>query len=87
MEPVRHPVRQLHPRHRAGGDIGGVEHGEIAAVVAAAPDHGEQPAAAFRGVAVAGDEYRLGNAVADRQLIVAACLRASACDGTRERYD
>src|SRR5712692_5815956 len=60
VKAVGNPMAQLHQRDRAGFDIGGIEHCEVAAVFAAAPDHRQQPAVALGGILAAGDEHRLG---------------------------
>src|SRR5687767_7523668 len=56
VKSVGDPVRQLHQCHRTCLDIGGVEHREIAAVFAGAPDGREQPAVSFRRVPATLDE-------------------------------
>jgi len=57
-------VRKFNQRDRTALDIGRVEYGEIAAILGAAPDRGEQPAVAFGRVGRAGDKHRLGGRVA-----------------------
>ena len=41
VKAVGHPMPELHQRHRAGLDVGGVEDREIAAVFARPPDRGQ----------------------------------------------
>ena len=67
MKSIGDSMSELHQGDRAGLDIGGVEYREIAAVFAAAPDRGQQPAVALGGILAALDEYRFGNGVAGRQ--------------------
>src|SRR6266404_7890258 len=74
VKAVGNAMAELHQRYGTGFDIGGVEHREIAAVFARAPDHRQQPAVALGGLIVAGDEHRFGNGVAGRQQIFAEAL-------------
>ena len=67
-------MAELHQRHRTGLDIGGVEHRKVAAILARAPDHRQQPAVAFGGILAAVDEHWLGNGVAGGQQILAEPL-------------
>src|SRR5260370_8219176 len=69
MKTVRHAMAELHQRDRAGFDVVGVEHCEIAAVFPGAPDHRQQPAVALVSLAAARDEYRLRDGVASRQQV------------------
>src|ERR1700749_1284219 len=71
MKAGGHPMAQLHQCDRAGVDISGIEYRKVAAVFTRAPDRGEQPAVALRGVMAAGDEYRFRDRIAGRQQIVA----------------
>lgn len=71
MEAVGDAVAELHQGRRAGLDVGGIEHGEIAAVLPCAPNHREQPAVAFGGILGSFDENRLGDGVAGRQQVMA----------------
>ena len=56
MKAVGHAVAELHQCGGAGLDVGGIEHGEVAAVLPRAPHHGEQPAIAFGCIARSLDE-------------------------------
>src|SRR5882757_4588320 len=60
VESIGHAMAEMHQRRRTCLDIGGVEDGEVAAVLAGAPHHREQPAVALGGVTAARDEDRLG---------------------------
>src|SRR5665647_1374876 len=71
VKAIRHPVSELHQRHRPGRDIAGSEDREIAAIFTGTPDRRQQPAVALGGILAAGDEYRLGDGVAGRQEIFA----------------
>ena len=50
MKAIGYAVAQIHERHRTILDVGRVENGEVAAVLACAIDHGQQPAVAFGGI-------------------------------------
>src|SRR6476659_8529194 len=71
VKAVGHAVAEMDQGDRTCLHVGRVEYGEIAAVFARAPDHGEQPAVALGGILAALDEYRLGNGVAGGQEIFA----------------
>src|SRR5579871_1915399 len=72
VKAVRHAVAEMHQRERACRDISGIEHREVADIVAGAPDHGEDKAVAFRRLVVAGDEDRLGDGITSGKQIAAA---------------
>src|SRR6266568_8282708 len=88
MKSIGNPMPELHQGDGAGLDVGGVEYREIAAVFAAAPDRGQQPAVTLGGIAAAGDEHRLGDGVAGGQQILAEA-RSLAIDmhHTRQRAE
>src|SRR5712671_297186 len=56
MKTIGNAMAKMHQRDRAGLDISGIEYRKIAAVFPRAPDRGEQPAVAFRGVGAAFDK-------------------------------
>src|SRR5260370_36888813 len=58
MKSIGNPMPELHQGDGAGLHIGGVEYREIAAVFAAAPDRGQQPAVTLGGLVAAGDKER-----------------------------
>src|SRR6266705_6510535 len=88
MKSIGNPMPELHQGDGAGLDVGGVEYREIAAVFAAAPNRGQQPAVALGGIVAAGDEHRLGDGVAGGQQILAEA-RSLAIDmhHTRQRAE
>src|SRR6185437_1339806 len=79
VKTVGNAVAEPYQRHRTRIDVGGVEHRKIAAVFASAPYHRQQPAVALDGILAAGDKYRLGDGVADRQQVLPEA-RAAAVD-------
>src|SRR5260370_35831796 len=66
MKSIGDSMSELHQGDGAGLDVGGVEYREIAAVFAASPDRGQQPAVTLGGIVSAGDEHRLGDGVSGR---------------------
>src|ERR1700704_3369452 len=74
MKTIGNAMAKMHQRDGAGLDISGIEYRKIAAVFPRAPDRGEQPAVAFRGVGAAFDKDSFRNGVAGGQQVVAEPL-------------
>src|SRR5436190_3466012 len=64
MKSIGHAVAEMHQRGGTCFDVLRVEHRKVAAVLARAPHHREQPAVALSCILAALDKDRLGDGVA-----------------------
>src|SRR5260370_34125989 len=74
-------AREVRQRHWALGEVGRLEHAEVAALLLTAEDDAEQPAVAFGGILRARHEDRLAEAVvfAGRPARALAALEVVVC--------